>query len=109
LDKACIQFEPDDPEFIRVAHRTYEYINEQYDFETLKATRFYGHMVFYLAYYKKIDNLLLHSLKKEDLKECRKLIELYFMIHSTSKTLLESVLPDINQASDLDVIKVCKV
>jgi hypothetical protein len=28
LNKACLKFEPNDPEFIRVTHRVYEYINE---------------------------------------------------------------------------------
>lgn len=81
LDKACAQFEPDDPEFIRVTHRIYEVINTTEDYEYLKSTRFFGPMVFYLTWYKKLNNLIAYNLKNMNLQDCVHLIYLYYILH----------------------------
>ena len=81
LKKACLLLEPNDPEFIRVTHRTYEYVNENKDFDELYSTRFYGPMVFYLAWYKKMDHIIAHTINKANIDDCVDLIKLYLLLH----------------------------
>lgn len=94
LKTACNKFEPNDSEFIRITHRTYEYINETKDFDHLISTRFYGPMVFYLAWYKKLDNLISHLINKSNIDDCVDIIKLYLIVHGqeskTSKLIKEN-------------------
>ena len=89
LKTACNVFEPNDPDFIGVTHRVYEYVNEAQDFEILRSTRFFGPLVFYLVWYKKLDNLIAHAIKtKASLDdECIDYVRLYLTVHgSDAKT-----------------------
>lgn len=96
LNNACIKFEPNDPEFIRVTHRVYEYINEVKDYEVLHSSRFYGPMVFYLAWYKKLDSLVAYSINKGNISDCVDFVKLYLILHETeAKTKLEENKDDI--------------
>ncbi|CAL8072878.1 unnamed protein product [Orchesella dallaii] len=63
LDRACLQFEPEDPLFINAAETTYETIDRAGHYDFLKSTRHYGPMVFYLVRMRKMDNILLHCIK----------------------------------------------
>jgi small subunit ribosomal protein S22 len=81
LNKACNIYEPDDPEFIRITHRTYEYINEMKDYETLFSTRFFGPMVFYLTWFKKLDNILAYTINKANLEDSAHMIKLFLILH----------------------------
>jgi small subunit ribosomal protein S22 len=63
LDRACLQFEPDDPNFISICEKTYQMIDSKYQHDLLKSTRHYGPMVFYLVRVRQMDNLLIHSIK----------------------------------------------
>jgi small subunit ribosomal protein S22 len=65
LDRACLQFEPDDPLFVDVCEAVYDEINEKRRFDFLKSTRHYGPFVFYLARTRKMDNLLLYSIEHD--------------------------------------------
>jgi hypothetical protein len=91
LNKACIRFEPNDPDFIRVTHRVYEYVNEIKDFDYLYSTRFFGPMVFYLAWYKKLDNITSHLLDKSNLKDCLNIIQLYHILHESTDSNTNSI------------------
>lgn len=62
LDRACLQFEPDDPLFILTAESTYDAIDRRGHYDFLKSTRHFGPMVFYLVRVRKMDGLLLHSM-----------------------------------------------
>ena len=98
LKKACLTFEPNDPEFIRVTHRVYEHINEQKEFDVLYSTRFYGPMVFYLVWYKKLNNLLSRYLNMAKMNECVDLVRLYAIVHedvTKSNQYLNSTLSDV--------------
>jgi len=64
LDKACVQFEPDDPLYISVTKRVYEGVNKKKDFEILYSTRHYGSLAFYLAFNANIDSILEHSIER---------------------------------------------
>lgn len=81
LNKACLRYEPDDPEFIRVTHRVYEYINEQQDFGILHSTRFYGPLLFYLAWFKKVENIIAHHLNNSLIDECAEIISLHSIVN----------------------------
>ncbi len=81
LNTACLKMEPNDPDFLRVTHRTYEYINEQKDYDVLSSTRFFGPMVFYLVWYQKLDNIIAYFINSANLSGCVDLIKLYFIVH----------------------------
>lgn len=65
LDRACLQFEPDDASFISICEKTYQTIDRQQHYDFLKSTRHFGPMVFYLTRTRQMDNLLLYSIKHE--------------------------------------------
>lgn len=77
LDRACIQFEPDDAEYQRICALTYNQVNENSDFDHLRSTRHFGPLVFYLAWHKNIDNLLLELIETCCIDEAMKLVCLY--------------------------------
>ncbi len=81
MNKACLTFEPNDPDFNRITHRVYEYINETGDYEILHSTRFYGPMVFYLAWFKKMEKIVAFMLEKSKIDECAELVCLYNIVH----------------------------
>lgn len=64
LDRACFNFEPDDPLYISTVETTYEAIDRNGHYEFLKSTRHFGPMAFYLVRMRKMDGLLLHSIKQ---------------------------------------------
>lgn len=72
LDRACIQFEPDDRQYHDITLNTYCRLNEQMAFDKLRSTRHYGPLCFYLALTKNIDNLLLENLRDDRLVEVHK-------------------------------------
>jgi len=106
LNKACIRFEPDDPEFIRITHRCYEFINEAGDHDILHSTRFFGPLVFYLAWYKKLDNLVAYMLNKSRLEDCVDVIMLYSLIHDKGGSTAGYIQ---NSNSNLNLIEVIKI
>jgi small subunit ribosomal protein S22 len=65
LDRACLQFEPDDPKYIEVVEHTYSSIDKKQDYDYLSSTRHFGPMVFYLVRTRQMDNLLIHYIKSE--------------------------------------------
>ncbi len=103
LKKACLKYEPNDPEFIRVTHRVYEYINEHKEFDVLYSTRFYGPMVFYLVWYKKLNNLLSYYLDEAKINECVDVVRLYALVHEDAKKSSQYL---DNKLSDVDLLKV---
>lgn len=82
LDRACVQFEPDDPLYQRVTGIVYECLNENSEFDVLRSTRHFGPFVFYLAWHKNIDNLLLELITSSKIGEANKLLALYGKIHN---------------------------
>nr|XP_033327336.1 28S ribosomal protein S22, mitochondrial [Megalopta genalis] len=81
LDRACIQFEPNDPEYHRVTKRVYEDVNLKRNFESLRSTRHFGPLAFHLAWEKKIDNLLVDVIHSQRIDEAVALIKLYHIFH----------------------------
>jgi len=65
LDRACVQFDPDDAQYVSVVEATYEHVDEMKDYDFLKSTRHYGPLVFHLTRTRKMDNLLLFNIQTE--------------------------------------------
>jgi len=81
LDRACNQFEPDDPDYIQVTNRTYEHVLSQLRFNDLRSTRHFGPMAFYLTCCRKIDHLLVDMIQRDLLTDAEKLVRLFYIIH----------------------------
>ncbi|XP_059483245.1 small ribosomal subunit protein mS22 [Neocloeon triangulifer] len=81
LDRACVQFEPNHPDYIDCTQKTYEYINEKKAFDKLRSTRHFGPMAFHLASTKQIDNLVLECLQKERIDDAARAVQLLHLIH----------------------------
>lgn len=103
LNKACLKYEPNDSEFIRVTHRVYEYINEAKDFDVLYSTRFFGPMVFYLCWFKKLDNFMAHLIENSNIQDCIRVINLYSLINENDTNSRQFI---NEKTEDLDLIKV---
>lgn len=101
LDHACVQFEPDDPEYHRVVKTTYDHIDTNQKFHSLRSTRHYGPLVFYLATEGTIDNLLLENLQSDRLEDAVWLISLYHII----KPSCQSASMKYKAGDDLSFIK----
>ncbi|CAC5403955.1 MRPS22 [Mytilus coruscus] len=90
LERACIQFEPDSPDFIRVCNRVYNHVAETQTFDALRSTRFFGPMTFYFTWNNRIESLLSDMIQNDLLEDAIDLIELYQIIHPDVK-MLESI------------------
>ncbi|KAF6198521.1 hypothetical protein GE061_008269 [Apolygus lucorum] len=100
LDRACAQFEPDDPEYIRVTRKVYEFVNSTGDFNTLRSTRHYGPLVFHLALFNNLDALLNENLETDRLEDACWAIQLYKILHPEAK-----ISSSFDQSSQLDYVK----
>jgi len=89
LDRACVQFEPDDPNYIQVSHRAYEHIANAGRFNDLRSTRHFGALAFYLTVNKRIDALLIDMIQHERLTDATDLIKLYHILHPQCKSARE--------------------
>jgi len=101
LDRACLQFEPDHPVYIRTCQAVYEHINEHRHFDTLYSTRHYGPMVFNFCWSKQLDEFLAHLIWNDRLDEAVDAIKVYTKIHSDSK--LSSI--DLESCSSEDLVR----
>jgi len=85
LDRACVQFEPDENDYLRVTHRTYEHIDQTYSYDLLRSTRHFGPMAFYFTWFKKIDRLLNDMIQRDLMNDAVSLLQLYGILHPESK------------------------
>ncbi|XP_077998156.1 small ribosomal subunit protein mS22-like [Glandiceps talaboti] len=102
LDFCCVQFEPDDPNFIRVHHRTYENLNKTGKFDILRSTRHFGGMAFYFAKRKRIDGLLKDMMQRDLIEDSCDLIKLYHLLNPQCSSAREV---KRHHLKGLDVIK----
>ena len=72
LDRNCVQFEPDHPVYIRTCSMVFDHVDINGHYEVLQSTRHFGALLFYLAYEKRIDNIILHYMKKLNLESSSK-------------------------------------
>lgn len=81
LNRACVQFEPDDPRYVDITSKVYNYINEKGDYEILRSTRHFGPMSLFLAYNKRADDLIIEMLSKGLIEDAGKLVKIYNICH----------------------------
>ncbi|KAF4518147.1 hypothetical protein B566_EDAN008849 [Ephemera danica] len=81
LDRACLQFEPDNPLYISITNKTYEHIDENRAYDSLRSTRHFGPLAFYLAWNCRVDNLILECLQSDRLEDAARTIQLLHFIH----------------------------
>lgn len=103
LDRACLQFEPDDSEYIRVTQRAYEHILEHHEYESLRSSRHFGPMVFYLTLHKKVDGLLVDMLQRDLSENAADTVRLFSIVHPDSKSA--DYLKAQPQAEALDIVQ----
>ena len=82
LDKACVQFEPDDADFHRVTGKVFDHINENKEYDVLRSNRYFGSFVFYHVIGDNMDGLLQHYIEKEKTFDAAILVQLYYSIHN---------------------------
>jgi len=82
LDRNCLQYEPDHPLYIRTLDLVHSHISETKGFDSLESTRHYGPMVFNLCWHKWQDELLVHLVAKDRIKEAVDTIKVYLKIHT---------------------------
>lgn len=89
-----MQFEPDDPLYIKITRDVYEHILATRSFDALRATRHFGSMTFYYGLNDKIDELLRHMIANSRLTEAHLLVQLYYVIHASKAEEFKAVASD---------------
>lgn len=84
LDRACLQFEPNNPEYQRVTSITYQYINDNNGFDLIRSTRHFGPFAFFLCWFNIIDNLVIDLLENLQIIEANKLLKLYGILQNAT-------------------------
>ncbi|XP_058462369.1 small ribosomal subunit protein mS22 [Malaya genurostris] len=87
LDRACIQFEPYEKDYHRVTATVYQHVNENKLFDSLRSTRHFGPMSFFLTWHRSVDDLLLDMIKREYFRNGVELIVLYCTLHDVKVNL----------------------
>lgn len=82
LDRACIQFEPNNALYQKITSITYQHINDNKAFEKLRSTRHFGPLVFFLTWFKIPDNLILELVETSHIEDASLLVKLYCKIHN---------------------------
>lgn len=90
LDRACTQFEPNNPGYQRVTSITYQHVNDNDGFEILRSTRHFGPLAFYLTWFNNIDNLLLELIETAHIDDANSLLQLYGKIHNVQYNTQQS-------------------
>ncbi|XP_022819525.1 28S ribosomal protein S22, mitochondrial [Spodoptera litura] len=99
LDRACVQYEPDEPSYHRVTSITYQHVDSKSKYELLRSTRHFGPMTFYLTWHKSMDNLMLELIQGGAVREAVLLSALRQDIHGdvangdVARTLAQQILP----------------
>lgn len=81
LDRACIQYEPFEKEYHRIVSVTYQHLNSTKNFHSLRSTRHFGPLAFFLAWHKTINNLLIDMMQTDLLVNAVQTICLMYNIH----------------------------
>ncbi|GAB6018382.1 28S ribosomal protein S22, mitochondrial [Chamberlinius hualienensis] len=102
LDRACLQFEPDSSEFIKAVHKTFDRVDSKQKYDVLHSTRHYGPLVFYLAFYTNIDNLLSHLIKNHKIMDAADAVRLYHLVNSEKSKSVSKV---TNESTPIQLVK----
>ncbi|KAL5273900.1 MRPS22 family protein [Megaselia abdita] len=82
LDRLCIQYEPFEKEYHELSSKVYSEVDEKKAFDSLRSTRHFGPLVFFLAWHKKIDNLLCDLIERDLLRNAVDLVALMSKLHN---------------------------
>ncbi|XP_063378461.1 small ribosomal subunit protein mS22 [Cydia fagiglandana] len=99
LDRACIQYEPDEPSYQRVTSLTYQHVDAKSRYELLRSTRHFGPLVFYLTWHQSIDSLMLELLQTGAVREAALLVATRQAVHGDvteghlATRLVQQILP----------------
>ncbi|CAG9783960.1 unnamed protein product [Diatraea saccharalis] len=108
LDRACIQYEPDEPSYQKITSITYQHIDMNKNYDMLRSTRHFGPMAFYITWHQSIDNLMLELLQTSAVREAVLLTALRHEIHGDLangeqvQALVHQILPTPIQLSKPD-------
>ncbi|XP_052873068.1 28S ribosomal protein S22, mitochondrial [Anopheles cruzii] len=97
LDRACIQYEPFEPQYHQLTARVYQHVNDTKSFDALRSTRHFGPFVFFLSWHKLIDDLLLDMIKRDFLRNGVELIALYSTLHTVGGAAEHAVVRDASE------------
>ncbi|KDR11447.1 28S ribosomal protein S22, mitochondrial [Zootermopsis nevadensis] len=86
LDRACLQFEPDQPIYQDITATTYEAVDTARHYSSLRSTRHFGPFAFHLAWNRCIDNFLLDLIQTDRLDETVALIQLYHIVNPEAES-----------------------
>lgn len=81
LDRACIEFEPDDPRYVAITSKVYDYVDRVGDYDLLRSTRHFGPMSLYLARNKKTEGLTNDMISRNLVDDAVKLVRIGYECH----------------------------
>ncbi|XP_022090110.1 28S ribosomal protein S22, mitochondrial-like [Acanthaster planci] len=102
LDAACVQFEPDAADFIRVHQQAYEDIDAKEKYDLLRSTRHFGGLVFYLTRNQRIDGMLSDMVQRNLISDGVDLVRLYHLLHPECQSSAEVRTKELE---GIDIIK----
>lgn len=82
LNRCIIQFEPYEKDYHRITSRTYQHIYDHNAFDSIRSTRHFGPMAFFLAWHKLIDNLIIDCVRRDYLRNAVEAICLMFNLNN---------------------------
>lgn len=110
LDRACVQYEPDEPKFQKVTSITYQHVNTNHQYNLLRSTRHFGPLAFYLTWHQSMDNLMLELVQSGAIREAVLLMALRHNIHgdlkngADSNALVKEILPTPIQLTKPEIL-----
>lgn len=124
LDRLCVQFEPYEQQYHEMTNKVYSAVDEKKAFDSLRSTRHFGPLVFFLAWHKQIDNLLCDLIERDLLKNAVDLVVLMSKLHNmeidqgvfkelpivtdTSEKLMKDLQGSVENRNHDDVMKLNK-
>lgn len=81
LNRCIIQFEPYEKDYHRIMSATYQHIDKHSTFDSLRSTRHFGPMAFFLAWHRQIDNLLIDCIRRDLLRNAIEAICLMYNLN----------------------------
>lgn len=86
LDKICLQFDPNDADFHKYTQLVYDHINDKKHYQSLRSTRHFGPMTFYLCWTNNIDDLLQDFIRANFIIDAVRLVSLFYKLKPDCKS-----------------------
>ncbi|CAG4912348.1 unnamed protein product [Colias eurytheme] len=110
LDRACVQYEPDERKYQEITSITYQHVDMNSKFDLLRSTRHFGPLTFYLTWHHSMDNLMLELVQNAAIREAVLLISLRHAIHADvsngeeSNALVSEIIPKPVQLTKPEIL-----